>query len=92
MNANYIYDIFETTKKNDAPDLNIGLAMLRVEQPISDEEDKAIREFMGRHYETLVDAYKSGDREIFADAVAQCVKEDEEDAAADGDAGEDEAE
>ena len=29
MNANYMYDSFETTRKNDAPDLNVGLAMLK---------------------------------------------------------------
>ena len=92
MDANYIYEIFETTRKNDAPDLNVGLAMLKVEQPIPDEEDKAIREFMGRHYEALVEAYQTGDREAFAAAVAACEAEDEEDTAHDGDTGEAEGE
>ena len=77
MNANYIYDIFETTRKNDAPDLTIGLAMLRAEKPIPEGmTDDGIREFLGRHYEALVDAFKAGDREAFAEAVAACEAED----------------
>lgn len=76
MNANYIYDIFETTEKNDAPDLTIGLAMLKAEQPVPDEEDKAVREFLGRHYEALVASYKARDREAFAAVVAACEAED----------------
>lgn len=90
MNANYIYDIFETTRINDAPDLNIGLAMLKQEQPISDTEDKAIREFIGRHYNALVSTYASRDRDAFAAKVAECEAEDAAESH-DGDAGEDEA-
>ena len=92
MNADYIYDIFETTRLKDAPDLYIGLAMLKVDQPISDEEDKEIRLFIGRHYTALADAYKLRDRDTFAAVVAQCEAEDKEDAENDGDATEGEAE
>lgn len=79
MNANYIYDIFETTSKNNAPDLNIGLAMLQESKPIPQGmADRDIREFVGRHYEKLVAAYRAKDREAFAAAVAKCEAEDAE--------------
>ena len=34
MNANYIYDIFETCEKNDIPDLTIALAHLQTTKPL----------------------------------------------------------
>lgn len=78
MNANYIYDIFETTKKNDANDLHVGLAMLQEKKPIPEGmTDQGIREFMGRHYKALVKAYNTGDKELFAGIVAKCAAEDE---------------
>ena len=79
MNANYIYDIFETTRENSAPDLNIGLAMLREKKPIPEGmTDQNIREFMGRHYEKLVAAYRAKDRYVFGAVVAACEAEDAE--------------
>lgn len=79
MNANYIYDIFEATGKNAAPDLNVGLAMLQVTKPIPEGmADRDIREFMGRHYEKLVAAYRAKDREAFAVTVAKCEEKDAE--------------
>lgn len=78
MNANYLYDIFETTKKNGAPDLTIGMAMYKAEHPeveIDHEEDKAIREFMGRHYNVLTKAFVEGP-EAFEKAVAVCEERD----------------
>ena len=78
MNANYIYDIFEATERNAAPDLNVGLAMLQQDKPIPEgTTDREIREFMGRHYRALVTAYKAHDREAFAAAVAACEAEDQ---------------
>ena len=77
MDANYIYDIFETTRENHAPDLNIGLAMLQTEQPLPDGmTEKETREFLGQHYEALVEAYRTRDRETMAAAVAKCEEED----------------
>lgn len=81
MKTNYIYDIFETNRKNKSPDLTIGLAMFVAEHPevdISHEEDKAIREFMGAHYEDLVAAFKLQDRAKFDEVVEACKKADEE--------------
>ena len=79
MNANYIYDIFKTTEERQAPDLNIGLAMLQESKPIPEGmADRDIRAFMGRHYEKLVAAYRAKDREAFAVTVAKCEEKDAE--------------
>lgn len=79
MNANYIYNIFETCEKNDLPDLTIALAQLKTTQPIPNGmAEKQINEFIGGHYKKLVEAYKAHDRAVFADAVAAAVLEDEE--------------
>lgn len=83
MNANYIYDIFETTGKNNTPDLNVGLAMLKAEQPIPEGmTDTGVREFMSRHYQKLVAAYRAKDRYVFAAVVKACEAEDAEKAEA----------
>lgn len=77
MNANYIYDIFATTEKNEAPDLLIGLAMLQVDQPIPEGlTEKEIGHFIGRHYNALVDAYATRDRAVFEQAVKACEEMD----------------
>ena len=84
MNANYIYDIFETCEKKDLPDLTIALAHLKVTQPIPDGlTEKEVNTFVGDHYEDLVKAYKAHDPAVFADAVAAAVLEDEEEACED---------
>lgn len=80
MNANYIYEVFETTRENKAPDLTIGLAMLAAEKPLPigmTQEDT--RRFMGKHYDILVKAFKTGDKEVFVKVVAACEAEDYED-------------
>lgn len=85
MKADILYGVFETTRKEGANDLTIGLAMYKAEHPeldMSFEEDKALRLFMARHYQKLVAAFRHRDREIFARTVEHCVKEDEEKARA----------
>ena len=77
MNTEMLYELYEITEKNDAPDLaTVGMAMLREKHPeITHEEDRAIREFTGRHGQELAAAYP--DREAFEAAVAAGVAEDE---------------
>ena len=77
MNTELLYELYEITEKNDAPDLaTVGMAMLREAHPeITHEEDKAMREFTGRHGQELAAAYP--DKEAFAAAVATGVAEDE---------------
>ena len=72
-----LYELYEITEKNDAPDLaTVGMAMLREKHPeITHEEDRAMREFTGRHGQELAAAYP--DREAFEAAVAAGVAEDE---------------
>ncbi len=77
MNAGYLYDIFETTQKAKAPDLNIGVSMLQQSKPVRDPAElREIREFLGRHYDKLVSSYQSGSKADFAVAVAQCEADD----------------
>ena len=77
MNANYLYEIFETTEKHDAPDLHIGFAMLKVEKDIPvGMTEKGIKSFLANHYSTLVAAYKEHDRDVFAKAVEDCETKD----------------
>ena len=79
MNAEYIYDIFETTEKNGDPDLIIGLAKLQAEQPIPEGvTEKELCSFIGRHYHKLVDAYKAHDRGAFEETVLACEEQDAE--------------
>ena len=79
MNAEYIYDIFETTEKNGDPDLIIGLAKLQAEQPIPEGiTEKELCSFIGRHYKALVDAYKGHDRAAFEETVLACESADAE--------------
>lgn len=77
MNTELLYELYEITEKNDAPDLaTVGMAMLREKHPeITHEEDRAMREFTGRHGQELAAAYP--DREAFEAAVAAGVAEDE---------------
>lgn len=88
MNANYIYDIFQTCEELDLPDLTIALARHQEGHPIPEGmTEQGINEFIGGHYEALVDAFADHDREAFAAAVAAGGKEDEEREAARQEAG-----
>ena len=79
MNAEYIYDIFEETERNQDPDLLIGLAKLQAEQPIPEGiTEKELCSFIGRHYHTLVDAYKAHDLAVFEETVLACETADAE--------------
>ena len=83
MKANTLYGIYESTRANQVPDLTIGLAMYKAEHPedpISHEEDKAIREFIVRHGQELAQAFAEG-HEAFAEVVAACEAKDAEKAA-----------
>lgn len=77
MKTELLYELYEITEKNDAPDLaTVGMAMLREAHPeITHEEDRAMREFTGRHGLELAAAFP--DKEAFAAAVAAGVAEDE---------------
>ena len=81
MFGSYIYDVFEVTNKHELPDLYIGLAMLEHDQSVPEgTSDREIREFIGKHYKTLVDAYKTRNRTAFCEVVEECLKEDAEEA------------
>lgn len=70
MNTELLYELYEITEKNDAPDLaTVGMPMLLKKHPeITHEEAREMREFTGRHGQELAAAYP--DKEAFAAAVA----------------------
>lgn len=77
MNADFLYSVFEETEKNNFPDLMLGVAAAKVDHPITHEEDKEARAFIGRHYDDLVKAYAAHDKNTFFDAVAACKEKDD---------------
>lgn len=80
MNANYLYDIFETATKNNV-DLTIGLELLLNEKPLPDGMTKdGVNQFVGLHYDPLWRAYQTGNRKVFADIVTVCIKTDDHEA------------
>ena len=80
MNANYIFDIFETANQNNV-DTTIGLEILRSAQPIPEGMTKeGINQFIGLHFDQLRRAYGTGSKKLFTDIVAICVKSTDEEA------------
>ena len=79
MNANYIYDIFQTCEDMDLPDLTVALAHHKAANPIPEGmTEQGINAVIAAHYEALLDAFAAHDREAFAAAVEAGVREDEE--------------
>ena len=78
MNTEMLYELYEITEKNDAPDLaTVGMAMLREAHPeITHEEDRAMREFTGRHGQELAAAFP--DKEAFEAAIEAGIQADKE--------------
>lgn len=79
MNAEYIYNIFETTERNHDHDLLIGMAKLMADKPLPEGMDeRTLGKFLGKHYHELVDAYKGHDLAAFEEAVLACETADAE--------------
>ena len=80
MNANYIFDIFETATQNNV-DTTIALEILCGTQPIHEGMTKdGINRFVNLHFDQLRRAYGTGNKKLFADIVAICVKSNDEEA------------
>ena len=77
MDAKILYDIYTITRDMGLKDLTFGLGQYHADHPgaISHDQDKAIREFMGRHGKALSKAYPGG-YEAFCVAVASGIAED----------------
>lgn len=62
MNINTLYEIYTINKQTPGEDLTISLAKFQAEHPgaVSHEEAKTIREFIGKHGETLAVAFCVG--------------------------------
>ena len=81
MNAEYIYNIFETTEKNGDPDLLIGMAKLMAVKPLPEGMDeRTLGKFLAKHYHELVEAYAARDLAVMEEAVLACEEQDAEDA------------
>ena len=53
-----LYDVYALTQSVGAPDLTVGLALYRERHPqLTHEEEKELREFMGRHGQELAKAF-----------------------------------
>lgn len=75
VNAEKLYELYQTNEKNDLPDLTIGMAFYREQHPeLTQEEDDAMIGFISRHTRELARAYP--DRAAFYQAWAEGVAED----------------
>lgn len=75
MDTKILYEIFKTTKTNNLSDLFVGLAYYKDLNRMTIQNEKEIREFIGKHYNDLVKAFaKSYDE--FVEAVKACIEED----------------
>ena len=60
MNINTLYDIYKLNHETEGEDLTVSLAKYKAEHPMDQAEDKAIREFVGRHGKALAMAFRKG--------------------------------
>ena len=79
MNTNNLYEIYTINKQTPGEDLTISMAKFQAEHPgaVSHEEARALREFVGKHGETLAVAFCVG-KEAFQVAVAIMEAKDKE--------------
>lgn len=75
MDTKILYEIFKTTKTNNLSDLFVGLACYKGLTHMTIQNEKEIREFIGKHYNDLVKAFAKGYDE-FVETVKVCVEED----------------
>ena len=77
MNANYIYELFETAISRGV-DLTIALEIMVGSKPIPEGTTKReIAQFIALNENLLSRAYQTGNRKLFADIVAVCVESKE---------------
>jgi hypothetical protein len=70
MNASTLFDIYSINSETEGEDLTVSLAKYKAEHPgMSQEEDKAIRAFIGKYGRGLAAAFRRG-RATF-EAVAE---------------------
>lgn len=75
MNAKILYEIFKTTKTNNLSDLFVGLAYYKNLTHTTIQNEKEIREFIGKHYNDLIKAFAKG-YDDFEETVKACIEED----------------
>lgn len=80
VDPNTLYDLYEITRDNDAPDLaTVGMAMLQEKHPeITEQEADILREFAGRHGKALAKVFgdETKTEQDFVQKVAELIIED----------------
>ena len=78
MNAEVIYKVFETADVRNI-DTTMAAEALRGCAVIPDNDrKKQVNEFIGLHFDALRRAYGTGNKKLFDDIVAACVKSNAE--------------
>ena len=78
MSTNILYDIYKLNHETEGEDLTISLAKYKAEHPMDQAEDKAIREFVGRHGKALAMAFRKGKAAFEAAAEVLWVEDQEQ--------------
>ena len=62
MNTSILYDIYTINRQSENEDLTISMAKFQAEHQgaVSHEEAKTLREFVGKHGQSLAVAYRKG--------------------------------
>lgn len=79
MNAKILYAAYEQVAATpEQEDVSCGLAIAaeRCGYTFEDREMQEYRSFMGRHTKELSEAYQTGDKEAFYEAVSACEDKD----------------
>ena len=80
MNAEIIYNIFETSTNNNV-DTTLAAEILRGREVIPDKQTKdELCAFIGLHFDPLYRAFGTGNKKLFADIVRVCEKSNNEEA------------
>lgn len=80
MNADIIYKVFEIAMEKNL-DTSMATEVLYSNGTITDfEAKKKVAAFIGIHFDPLRRAYGTGNKKLFADIVAACVKSNAEEA------------
>ena len=80
MDAKILYAAYEqvaSTPQREDVSCGLAIAAERCGHTFADGEMQAYRSFLGRHTKELSEAYQTGDKQAFFDAVAACEAEDD---------------
>ena len=79
MNSKILYAAYEqaaSTPKQEDVSCGLAIAAERCGHTFADGEMQEYRSFLGRHTKELFEAYQTGDKQAFFDAVSDCEDKD----------------